>query len=394
MAQNKTITGKVTDEKDGTPIAGVSVTVTGATGTVTTADGTFRIVVPGSAKTIEFSYVGFATQRLNIAAAMTVALKREDANLDEVVVVAYGTAKKETLTGSVGQIKSADYAKRPISNVTAAIEGAIPGVVTSTANGQPGSGISIRVRGFGSINATSEPLFVVDGVPYVGGTSNINPDDVESTTILKDAAATALYGSRAANGVVMITTKKGRKGRNNISVRGLQGVVTRGLPEYERVDAFQYYPLLWESYRNSLVYPASGAAISIDSASRVASGLTTRTSIHGLLSYNPFNVPNNAIVDVNGQLNPSARLIYGDDLDWTRDLMRDGVRKDYSVNFSGGADKSDYFFSMGYLKETGYTIRSDFERFTARLNMNVQPLPWLKTGLNISGNYSSSVVSG
>ncbi len=390
MAQSKTITGKVTDEKDGTPIAGVSVTVTGATGTVTTADGTFRIVVPASAKTIEFSYVGFATQRLNIAAAMTVALKREDANLDEVVVVAYGTAKKETLTGSVGQIKSADYAKRPLSNVTAAIEGAVPGVVTSTANGQPGSGISIRVRGFGSINATSEPLFVVDGVPYVGGTSNINPDDVESTTILKDAAATALYGSRAANGVVMITTKKGRKGRNNISVRGLQGVVTRGLPEYERVDAFQYYPLMWESYRNSLVYPASGAAISIDSASRVASGLTTRTGIQGLLSYNPFNVPNNAIVDVNGKINPNARLIYGDDLDWTRDLMRDGTRKDYSVNLSGGADKSDYFFSMGYLKETGYTIRSDFERFTARLNVNVQPLSWFKTGLNISGNFSSS----
>ena len=390
MAQSKTITGKVTDEKDGTPIAGVSVTVTGATGTVTTADGTFRIVVPASAKTIEFSYVGFATQRLNIADAMTVALKREDANLDEVVVVAYGTAKKETLTGSIGQIKSADYAKRPLSNVTAAIEGAVPGVVTTTANGQPGSGISIRVRGFGSINATSEPLFVVDGVPYVGGTSNINPDDVESTTILKDAAATALYGSRAANGVVMITTKKGRKGRNNISIRGLQGVVTRGLPEYERVDAFQYYPLMWESYRNSLVYPASGAAISIDSASRVASGLTTRTGIQGLLSYNPFNVPNNAIVDVNGKINPNARLIYGDDLDWTRDLMRDGTRKDYSVNLSGGADKSDYFFSMGYLKETGYTIRSDFERFTARLNVNVQPLSWFKTGLNISGNYSSS----
>ena len=150
----------------------------------------------------------------------------------------------------------------------------------------------------------------------------------------------------------MITTKKGRKGRNNISIRGLQGVVTRGLPEYERVDAFQYYPLMWESYRNSLVYPASGAAISIDSASRVASGLTTRTGIQGLLSYNPFNVPNNAIVDVNGKINPNARLIYGDDLDWTRDLMRDGTRKDYSVNLSGGADKSDYFFSMGYLKET------------------------------------------
>lgn len=389
-AQSKTITGKVTDEKDGTPIVGVSVSVPGVAGTVTGADGTFRIVVSGSAKNIEFSYVGFATQRLSIATTMNVSLKREDANLDEVVVVAYGTAKKETLTGSVGQIKAADYAKRPITNVTAAIEGAIPGVVTSTANGQPGSGLNIRVRGFGSINATSEPLFVVDGVPYIGGTSNINPDDVESTTVLKDAAATALYGSRAANGVIMITTKKGRKGRNNVSVRALQGVVTRGLPEYDRVNAMQYYPLMWEAYRNSLVYPASGTAISLDSASRVASGLTTRTSIHGLLSYNPFNVANNAIVGVDGKLNPNARLIYGDDLDWTKDLMRNGVRKDYSVNFSGGADKTDYFFSMGYLKETGYTIRSDFERFTARLNLNVQPFSWFKTGLNISGNHSFS----
>lgn len=390
MAQNRTVTGKVTDEKDGTPITGVSVTVQGVTGTVTGSDGTFRIVVPASAKNIEFSYVGYASQKLSISANLKVSLKREDANLDEVVVVAYGTAKKETLTGSVGQIKAADYAKRPLTNVTAAIEGAVPGVVTSTANGQPGSGISIRVRGFGSINATSEPLFVVDGVPYIGGTSNINPDDVESTTILKDAAATALYGSRAANGVVMITTKKGRKGRNNISVRALQGVVTRGLPEYDRLNAYQYYPILWEAYRNSLVYPASGAAISLDSASRVASGLTSRTGIQGLLSYNPFNVPNNAIVGVDGKINANAQLIYGDDLDWTKDLMRNGTRKDYSINFSGGADKTDYFFSMGYLNESGYTIRSDFERFSARLNLNVQPLSWFKTGLNISGNHSIS----
>lgn len=390
MAQNRTVTGKVTDEKDGTPITGVSVTVQGVTGTVTGSDGTFRIVVPASAKNIEFSYVGYASQKLSISDNLKVLLKREDANLDEVVVVAYGTAKKETLTGSVGQIKAADYAKRPLTNVTAAIEGAVPGVVTSTANGQPGSGISIRVRGFGSINATSEPLFVVDGVPYIGGTSNINPDDVESTTILKDAAATALYGSRAANGVVMITTKKGRKGRNNISVRALQGVVTRGLPEYDRLNAYQYYPILWEAYRNSLVYPASGAAISLDSASRVASGLTSRTGIQGLLSYNPFNVPNNAIVGVDGKINANAQLIYGDDLDWTKDLMRNGTRKDYSINFSGGADKTDYFFSMGYLNESGYTIRSDFERFSARLNLNVQPLSWFKTGLNISGNHSIS----
>ncbi|HRF39947.1 MAG TPA: TonB-dependent receptor plug domain-containing protein, partial [Saprospiraceae bacterium] len=264
------------------------------------------------------------------------------------------------------------------------------GVITSTANGQPGSGLDIRIRGFGSINATQEPLYVVDGVPYVGGTSNINPDDVESISILKDASATALYGSRAANGVVMITTKRGKKGRNNVSLKVTQGFATRGLPEYELVDAFEYYPITWEGYRNQLVYPASGTGISRDSAARVASGLTNRTSVAGLLAYNPFNVPANQIVGVDGKINSNAQLIYGDDLDWTKDLMRTGDRKDYVVSFNGGADKMDYFLSAGYLKEDGYTINSDFERFTARLNVNVQPKEWLRTGLNISANHTTS----
>ncbi len=392
QAQNRTITGRVTDSKDGTPLSGVSVVVKGAVGTVTSADGSFKIVAPATAKTISFSFVGFQKMDIAIPAngIVSIALKNEDANLDEVVVVAYGTAKKETLTGSVGQIKASDYAKRPITNVTAAIEGAMPGVITGTANGQPGSGISIRVRGFGSINATSEPLFVVDGVPYVGGTSNINPDDVESTTILKDASATALFGSRAANGVIMITTKKGKKGRNNISFRMLQGSSTRGLAEYDRLDAYQYYPIMWEAYRNSLVYPASGTGISLDSANKVASGLTNRTSIQGLLSYNPFNVANNAIVGVDGKLNGSASLIYADDLNWADQLLRTGSRKDYAVNFSGGSEKSDYYVSLGYLDDKGFTLRSDMKRYSARANVNIQALPWLKTGVNVSGNQSLS----
>ncbi|MBK7870648.1 MAG: SusC/RagA family TonB-linked outer membrane protein [Saprospiraceae bacterium] len=294
------------------------------------------------------------------------------------------------MTGSVGSIKSDAIAKRPVNNVTTVIEGAVPGVVTQTANGQPGSGLSIRVRGFGSINATSEPLFVVDGVPYVGGTSNLNPDDVESISILKDASATALYGSRAANGVVIITTKKGKKGRNSVSLKVAQGFASRGLPEYEKVDAFEYYPLMWEAYRNSLVYPVSGTGISRDSAGRVASGLTSRTSISDQLGYNPFNVAANAIVSPDGTINPNAQLIYGDDLDWTKDLLRTGDRKDYGVNFSGGADKYDYFLSAGYLQEDGYTLNTDFKRYTARLNVNVQPKDWIRTGLNLSGNHSVS----
>lgn len=391
LAQNKTVTGKVLDEK-GVPVANVSVLVKGTTiGTTSKQDGSFSISVSSSAKILVISSVNFTSQEVPIkGASVSVTLQSSTASLDEVVVVAYGTQKKETLTGSVGTISAENLKTRAISNITNSIEGAIPGVVVGSANGQPGSGNSIRIRGFGSINATSEPLFVVDGVPYTGGSSNINPDDVESTTILKDASATALYGSRAANGVVIITTKKGKKGRNNISVRGQTGFSTRGLQEYERLDPFQFYPVQWDMYKNSLIYPVSGTGISADSASRVASGLTNRTSIFALLGYNPFNVANNAIVSTSGSLNPNAQLLYPDDLDWTKELMRTGIRQDYSINFNGGAEKSDYFVSLGFLNDKGYTVRSDLKRYTARINVNVQPKSWIKAGLNISGNFSQS----
>ncbi len=167
----------------------------------------------------------------------------------------------------------------------------------------------------------------------------------------------------------------------------MQRVVCRN---YERLDPFQYYPVMWESYRNSLVYPNSGTGISRDSANRVASGLTNRTGISDLLAYNPFNVPATEIVRPDGTINPNAQLIYGDDLDWTKDLLRTGNRKDYAVNFSGGTDKLDYFLSTGYLQEDGYTLNTDFKRYTARLNVNIQPKEWIKTGLNVSGNHSIS----
>ena len=388
----KTITGRVTDET-GLPLTGVSIIVKGTkTGTVSDDNGNYSFSVPSTAKTLIFSFQSSTPKEVAIVSSGQVNVSLSEANraLEEVVVVAYGKAKKETLTGSVGQIKAEEIARRPVSNITNAIEGKIPGVVVSSSNGQPGSGPAIRIRGFGSINATSDPLFVVDGVPYVGGSSNINPDDVESTTILKDAAATALFGSRGANGVILITTKRGQKGRNNISVRVLQGVSSRGLAEYDRLNAQQYYPLLWEAYRNSLVFPSTGTGISYDSANRVSSGLTTRTGIKGLLSYNPFNVANNAIVGVDGKINPSAQLIYGDDLDWNKEVLRTGSRKDYSINFNGGSEKSDYFMSLNYLDDKGFTIRSDLKRYSGRLNVNVQPKTWLKTGLNISGNFTES----
>lgn len=392
LTAQRAITGTVTDQNK-EPLIGATILVEGTSvGTVTDALGEFSLTVPAGSNTLLISYTGYTTSRVELTASSNYAveLASDGITLSDVVVTAYGTTRKEALTGSVSSIKSEAIALRPVNNISNVIEGASPGVITSTANGQPGSGLGIRIRGFGSINATQEPLYVVDGVPYVGATSNINPDDVESISILKDASATALYGSRAANGVVMITTKRGKKGRNNVSLKVTQGFASRGLPEYERVDAFDYYPLIWESYANSLVYPVSGTGISRDSASRVASGLTSRTGVAGLLAYNPFNVPANQIVGVDGRINPNAQLIYGDDLDWTQDLMRTGDRKDYVLSFNGGADKMDYFLSAGYLKEDGYTINSDFERFTARLNVNVQPKEWLRTGLNISANHTTS----
>ena len=409
LAQNRTIAGRITDAQ-GNGVPNASVTVKGTPlGTTSTADGNFTLSVPSSARSLVISSVGFQNYEISIAnrSDFTISLSSAETAMDEVVVVAYGTAKKEALTGSVGTVKAEQIERRPLVNITRALEGYVPGVVTTLGNGQPGAGSSIRVRGFGSINASQEPLFVVDGVPYTGGTSNINTDDVETITVLKDAASTALYGSRAANGVVIITTKKGQKGRNNISLKVMQGIATRGLAEYDRLDAFQYYPILWEAYRNSLVYPTSGTPIPIDTANRIATGLyprfTTGTNIglqnYGgrafsdisqLLSYNPFNVPRTSIVGVNGQIDPSAQLLYADDLDWTKDLMRNGMRKDYNVSLDGGADKSDYYLSLGYLKEDGFTERSDFERFSGRLNVNIQPKTWLKTGLNISGNHSLS----
>ena len=401
----RTINGRVTDDK-ANPLPNVSVIVKGtATGTTTKSDGTWSLVLPANAKTLIFSFVDMAEKEISVGSLsdISVTMSTLTKGLDEVVVVAYGTVKREALTGSVGTIKAADLAKRPVGNVLRAIEGAIPGVVTTSGSGQPGAGIAIRVRGFGSINATSEPLIVLDGVPYIGSTSNINPDDVENISILKDASSTALYGSRAANGVVLITTKKGKKGRNNISFKLSQGTITRGLQEYERVDAFQYYPLMWESYRNSLIYPASGTPLPTDIANQLATGLLPRNAaglqvynartysdISQLLAYNPFNVPRTSIVGVDGKLNAAAQLLYPDDLDWAKDLERNGGRKDYGINFSGGADKSDYFLSLGYLNEKGFTQKTDLERFSARLNLNVQPLKWFKTGLNISGNFTTS----
>lgn len=377
-AQNKTISGRVTDEK-GVPLEGASVVIKETSGgTTTNTQGLFTLPVPASAKTMIISSTNFTTQEVSLGRKMNfdIVLTISTANMDEVLVIAYGTAKKSAFTGSAARIDAKKLEQRPMINVINALGGAAPGVTINAGGGQPGNEPTVRIRGFGSINASNDPLYVVDGVPYDHSISNLNTDDIESISVLKDAASTSLYGSRAGNGVILITTKKGKKGTNLLSAKVMQGVNSRAIPEYDVVNAYEYYPLMWESLRNSLAY--SGTAPIAIANQAATNNIKTR------LGYNPFNVPDNAIVRIDGTLNPDAKLLYPDDLDWFAPLMRTGSRGDYSAGVSGGSDKSDYYISLGYTNEKGFVIKSDYERYTGRINVNTQPLKWLRTGLNLS----------
>jgi TonB-dependent outer membrane receptor, SusC/RagA subfamily, signature region len=367
LLAQKTVTGKVTDEA-GQPVPNVSVQVKGTgVGTTTREDGTYTITVPVNGKELEFSSIGKAPQTITIGTGSTfnISLLPATASLDEVIVVAYGTQKRSTFTGTAAQVSANQFENRPLSNALNALVGAAPGIQTTTPSGAPGSSPGIIMRGIGSYSLSSSPLYVVDGAIYDGGFSNINPDDIETITALKDASTTALYGSRGANGVIMITTKKGRKGRQSIMFKVQSGQSKPAIPVYSTVNASEYYPLAWESYRNGLHF---GSNIPLDSASMIASGTLPRYTsgtnagnqifrggayqdIYQVLGkYNPFNVGNTEIVGLDGKLNPNATLLYPEDLDWLDQATRTGKRNEYSVVYTSGNDKSDMSGSFNYLK--------------------------------------------
>lgn len=388
FAQTREITGKVIDKNDRLPIPGVSVIVKGnpSNGTATDINGNFTLKI-GENDILVFTYIGMKSQEAVTKGKtqLFIEMEADSETLDEVMVVAYGTAKKSSFTGSAVSIGSKKMESRPLSNALKALEGASAGVQFNAGSGQPGEAPSIRIRGFGSVNASNSPLYVVDGVPLSGAMSSINTDDIESISILKDAASSALYGNRAANGVVLITTKKGKKEKLNFNIKINQGITTRGIPEYELVNAYEYVPLMWESYRNSMVFREENP-LSYDEASRIASGLVAgQDGIMDLLVNNPFNVPDDQLVNTDGTLNPNANLLYPEDLDWEDAIKRTGYRHDYTISGSGGTDKTDFYMSLGYTDEEGYAIRTKMERMTARANINIQPKTWVKAGLNLSG---------
>lgn len=384
-AQTRTVSGKVQDDQ-GNPIAGATVQAKGTNlATATREDGTYTITVPQKVKALVVSYIGFDRLELSIGtqSSLTFVLKKADQSLAEVVVqVPYGTVKKTAFTGSEGTITAATLGKQQITSVSKAIEGLVPGLMATNGGGEPGSGASIRIRGFGSYASSNAPLWVLDGIPYDGSIEALNMDDIASVTVLKDAAATALYGSRAANGVIMLTTKKGTRGKANLNVKAVQGFMARGIPEYDRVNQQQYYELMWEAIRNSKVY-ASGQ----DFATAGANASADLTGDNGLV-YNAYNVPGAQLVDpVTGKFNSSAKLLWDDS--WEKALYRTAQRQNVNMSVTGAGDKSDYLLSLGYLNEEGIVKFSGNRRYNARLNVNTNPTTWFKTGVSLDGSYAN-----
>ena len=390
-----TVSGVVLSAEDNEPVIGAAVMVKGtSTGISTDIDGKFTLNnVPKNAILV-ISYVGMQTQEVAASKAKTIILSADDQVLDEVMVVAYGTAKKSSFTGSASVVNSKQMEKRVISNAMNALEGNTSGVQVTSASGQPGSGASIRVRGFGSVNASSAPLYVVDGAVYDGNISDINPADIESMTILKDAASTSLYGSSAGNGVVLITTKagKGNNGSHGISLNIQQGWSNRAYKDYATLGLDDYMTITWEKVKNMRIGLGDDAATA---AQYATNNLMTLLAGKGQEErYNPYKgVAANQIVDTNGKLNRGLGLKYADDLDWDNEAYGTGYRQEYTLSYSTKTDKSDTYASVGYLSEDGYMVNTDFERFSGRLNYNIQPLKWLKTGLNLGFTRTESTYS-
>ncbi|MCM5662596.1 SusC/RagA family TonB-linked outer membrane protein [Galbibacter mesophilus] len=363
--QEKTVTGVVTDQ-DGLPLPGANVTVKGtSTGTQTDFDGNYSINT-SSGSTLVFSYLGQKTVERNVGASSTinVTLEQDAQALEEVIVTAYGTTTKEAFTGSASVVGSEELEIRNVTSPIAAIEGRATGVQFTSGAG-PGSSPDIVIRGVGTLNGDTDPLYIVDGMQYEGDLNTINQEDIASFTILKDASSTSLYGSRAANGVVIITTKSGTRGEIQVNASMQYGLVSPAIPFYEELSPGQYYETMWEALKNS---SAGGGDPAFASA-----------NIYNSLGYNPFNVPNSQIVGTDGRLNPNAQVIYKS-LDWYDEFTRTGVRQNYNVNVSGGGENHKVFFSASYLDEESYVITSGFDRITTRLNAEFDVSKSIKIG--------------
>lgn len=379
MAQS-TVSGTVTgDDGDGLPGANVLVKGT-TTGTQTDLDGNYRLTVSNGAVLV-FSYVGFETQEIEVGSRTIVDVTLGGVTeLQEVIVVAYGETTKESFTGSATLIGERELRNRTVTSPLAAIEGKTSGVQFTSPAG-PGDSPGIVIRGVGTLQGQTDPLIIVDGIQFNAPLNTLSQDDIQSFTVLKDAASTSLYGSRAANGVIIITTKKGKRGGITVNASTSHGVVSRGVPFYDQVSPGEYYETYWQALSNT------NAAINSDEGAAAFAS----ANIYNQLGYNPFDVENDNIVGTDGRINPNAQVIY-QSLDWFDEMQRTGLRSNYNVNISGGGEDHSVFFSASYLEDESYVIRSGFDRLTSRLNAEFDVNDRIKIGG--SGNLSITETGG
>lgn len=345
------------------------------------------------------TFIGMEAQKLKAASEMKISLHSKDNQLDGVLVVAYGKQKKSSFTGSAGVVDNKKISDRQVNNVVDALDGQVAGVQMYKSSGDPTSTPTILVRGISSINAGQEPLIVVDGAPYYGSWSDINPADVASITVLKDAASNALYGARGANGVIMITTKTPQQGKTTISLDAKWGSVSRASKTYDMVtDPGQYYELQYQSIYNKL--RADGKSSYAAHVQANQNMLSSDASVGGL-GYLVYSVPEGQyLIGDNGKLNPNAKLgnkvtYNGQEYtikpdDWLKAAFRNALRQEYNLNINGGDKVSQFYASFGYLDNPGISPASDYKRYTVRLKADYKAKPWLKVGGNI--NYAHSDV--
>ncbi len=387
------IGGVITDEA-GEPVVGAYVQLKGSgEGVVTDVDGHFTFPKAKKGETLVVKYIGMETQTVKANSQMRVRLVSSDQKLDEVLVVAFGQQKKSSFTGSAGVVKSEVLEKKQLTNVFSGLQGEIAGVQMTNTSGDPTSTPSFAIRGFGSINAGTSPLIIVDGAPYDGGWNNLNPNDVESVTVLKDAASNALYGARGANGVIMITTKQGKADRSVITFDAKWSANSRATVDYDRItDPAQYYETYYKALYN---YNVRDKGMSAYDAHVAANNTIGGTGDTGGLGYIVYSVPDGEyLIGSNGRLNPNATLgnrvmnngqiytLYPDD--WVKEAFRTGLRQEYNFSVNGGGTKSTFYASLGYLNNQGIVYNSDFERYTARIKADYQARKWLKVGGNVN----------
>lgn len=386
LAQTRSVKGTVISEEDEMPIIGASILVKGTSqGTITDFDGRFELSVPSDAKVLVVSYVGMETQEIAVLPVVKVVMRSSSKALDEVVVVAYGTAKKSVFTGSAASVDNSKILS-PSASFDKSLQGQVAGLQVMSSSGQPGSTSSFRIRGSGSLNASNEPLYVVDGVPIsanikyskladdTDNTSSIlatlNPQDIETITVLKDASAASLYGSRAANGVVVITTKNGKAGKASVSFNAQFGF--SAVPKaYDMMSSGEFYRTKWQSYYEQKL---AGGATPEEAAS------AANTLTQGAITFNPYNV--NQPIDAAGNLVNGARIIV--DTDWQDEIFKTALTQDYTVNVTGGNEKTSYFFSTGYHDQEGVTPSALYKRYSGKANLSTEVTPWLKAGMNVT----------